>query len=173
MQDGRHGAFPQPPLPQMSRPESEKPDDDLAATVLFDAPGHLLRRAYQVAEDLYAQEVGEAGPTPRQHAVLLTVYQNRGLNQQDLGRLTGIDRSTMTEMVGRLVKRGWLSRRRTRHDQRAYALDITEVGRAVLIDSLDAVQRAQARILAPLPPTRRAEFIDCLRSLAGTGRKDG
>lgn len=173
MQGGRHGAFPQPSLPQMSRPESEKPDDDLAATVLFDTPGHLLRRAYQVAEDLYAQEVDETGPTPRQYAVMLTVYQNRGLNQQDLVRLTGIDRSTMAEMVGRLIKRGWLKRRRTRHDQRAYALGITEDGQAVLTNSLGAVRRAQERILAPLPPARRAEFIDCLRILAGTGRKDG
>ena len=96
-----------------SKKTSDFTDRELAGVVLFDTPGHLLRRAYQVAEDLYMQEVGDAGPTPRQFAVMLTIYQNEGLNQQDLVRLTGIDRSTMAEMVGRLIKRGWLTRRRT------------------------------------------------------------
>ncbi len=148
-------------------------DAELATVVLFDTPGHLLRRAYQVAEDLYMQEVGDAGPTPRQFAVMLTIYQNEGLNQQDLVRLTGIDRSTMAEMVGRLIKRGWLKRRRTKHDQRAYALSVAEEGQAALRACAAAVERAQERILAPLPPARRAEFVDSLQILAGTGRKDG
>lgn len=153
--------------------EPDATDEDLAKIVLFDTPGHLLRRAYQVGEDLYIQEVGDAGPTPRQFAVMLTIYQNEGLNQQDLVRLTGIDRSTMAEMVGRLIKRGWLKRRRTKHDQRAYALSVAADGRTALLRSAGAVERAQERILAPLPPARRAEFIDCLQILAGTGRKDG
>src|SRR5215470_10270237 len=80
---------------------------------LAQSPGHLLRRAQQYAFDIYAREVGVDGLTPRQFAVLVTVDQNEGLSQTDLVRLTGIDRSTLADMISRLLKRDLLARKRT------------------------------------------------------------
>lgn len=133
---------------------------------LKEVPGHLLRRAQQRAVEIYLEEVGAGGVRPRQFAVLLTVYQNPGLNQTDLGQLTGIDRSTVAEMVARLVGRGLLRRKRTPRDQRANSLLITETGIQVLCAALAGVNRAQERILAPLPPHVRDTFIHCLKQVA-------
>jgi len=154
------------------------PDDPLGSFVLLDAPGHLLRRCYQIAADFYTAEVGEDGPTPPQFSLMLTVFQNRGLSQVDLVRLTGIDRSTVAEMVARLLKRGLLQRSRTAADRRTNALAITESGEAMLRAALPAVQQAQIRTLQPVPPARRQELVDLLRLLAsvngpaGDGAKD-
>src|SRR5262249_36867199 len=97
--------------------------------VLAQSPGHLLRRAQQYAFDLYAKEVGPEELTPRQFTVLLTVDQNEGLSQTDLVRLTGIDRSTLADMISRLLKRDLLARKRTENDARANAVRITPAGR--------------------------------------------
>lgn len=133
---------------------------------LVDAPGHLLRRAQQYAFDIYAREVGGDGLTPRQFAVLLTVDQNEGLSQTDLVRLTGIDRSTLADMISRLIKRDLLVRRRTEMDARANAVRITAAGRRALKAALPGVRRAEAHVLDPLRSGRRRDFVNSLTTLA-------
>jgi DNA-binding MarR family transcriptional regulator len=46
--------------------------------------------------------------------------------------VTGIDRSTLTEIVCRLVQRKLLQRRRARKDARSYAINLTDETRRVL-----------------------------------------
>ena len=58
--------------------------------------------------------------TPRQLAVIITVAQNEGLSQTGILDATGIDRSTLADVVRRLTKKRLLQRRRTREDARAY-----------------------------------------------------
>jgi DNA-binding MarR family transcriptional regulator len=130
------------------------------------APGHLLRRAQQRAVDLFVQAVGETGLRPPQFAALLTIHQNPGLNQTQLVRRTGIDRSTVADMIDRLAARGLIERRRASADQRVNTLWITPAGTATLEACHEAVEAAQARIMAPVPPERRAAAIEALTLLA-------
>ena len=44
--------------------------------------------------------------TPRQFAVLITVAGDEGVSQTGIVDATGIDRSTVAEMVQRLAKKG-------------------------------------------------------------------
>ena len=129
-------------------------------------PGHLLRRAQQRAVELYWAAVGEDGLRPPQFAVLLTIYQNPGLNQTELVNLTGIDRSTVADMIGRLSKRGLIRRARTETDQRANRLWVTDEGTAALTRTANAAQTSQDDIMAPIPPAQRAQFLDLLKRLA-------
>ena len=148
--------------------------DELAQRVrrysLSDAPGHLLRRSQQRAVDLFVEEVGEDGPTPRQFAILLSVFQNRGVNQTDLVHATGIDRSTLAEILRRLVDRGQIARARTKKDQRANAVEVTSEGEAILFSAFEAMERAQARILEGFDPDERGRAMAVLAQLAGDGR---
>ncbi len=139
--------------------------DALSGFNLQDAPGHLLRRCQQLAVDLYTAEVGSNGLTPRQFALLLAIYQNSGISQVDLVRQTGIDRSTVAEMVARLIKRGLLVRQRTETDRRTNALAVTPDGEKQLRAAQPGVMRAQDRILEPLSPAKRTELVALLREL--------
>ena len=137
---------------------------------LSEAPGHLLRRCQQRAIDLFVEEVGEDGPTPRQFAILLSVFQNRGVSQTDLVHATGIDRSTLADILRRLADRGQVARARTEKDQRANAVEITAEGEAVLFSAFEAMERAQARILESVDPDDRTQAMAVLARLAGDGR---
>ncbi len=97
--------------------------------------------------------------TPRQYAVLLTVSQNEGLSQTQLVERTGIDRSTLADIVRRMLKKGLLTRRRTREDARAYAVRLTEEGWKSLLSASPVAQRVDERILAALPPAQRDRFL--------------
>lgn len=138
---------------------------------LGEAPGHLLRRCQQRAVEIFMEEIGPARLTPRQFALLLTLAQRPGLTQTELVEQTGIDRSTVGDMVDRLVRRGLVRRRRSGRDQRANTLAILPMGTAALRDALPAVERAQARIMAPLPPAMRSAFMAALQMMADDAPK--
>jgi DNA-binding MarR family transcriptional regulator len=130
------------------------------------SPGHLLRRAQQYAHDLYAGAVGASGPTPRQFEVLHVVSKNEGLSQTDLVRATGIDRSTLADMIARMLDRGLLSRSRTKEDARANAVSITASGKRMLNSAMPGVSRAESAALAVLPKAQQGAFMKSLAAYA-------
>jgi len=133
---------------------------------LKSSPGHLLRRAQQYAHDLYSKDVGANGPTPRQFEVLHVVSKNEGLSQTDLVRHTGIDRSTLADMIARMMKKGLLSRKRTREDARANAVSITASGKRMLKAAESKVNKSDKAVLAALPRTQQAAFTKALKAYA-------
>jgi DNA-binding MarR family transcriptional regulator len=103
--------------------------------------------------------------TPRQYAVLVTVAANEGLSQTGLVERTGIDRSTLADIVRRMLKKGLLQRRRTREDARAYAVKLTDEGVRAMKSAESCAKRADDRILAALPARQREQMLDELAML--------
>ena len=120
---------------------------------------HLLHRACQRAEDLFQAETTGLDITPRQFAVLEKISERQGLSQANLVEHTGIDRSTMADVVRRLVTKRFVHRRRTKSDARTYALAITPEGRAALALAKPMAGRVDRQLLAALPSNRVSEFL--------------
>lgn len=123
------------------------------------SPLHLLHRAGQCAGDIFQTEVADTELTPRQYAVLVTVSDHEGLSQTNLVDRTGIDRSTLADIVRRMMKKGLLQRRRTKEDARAYSVKLTDDGRRVLEAAKPSVQRVDEKVLAALPISQRDQFV--------------
>lgn len=136
------------------------------AFALQQSPGHLLRRAQQYADDLYKKEVGAKGPTARQFTVLHTIGEQEGLSQTDLVRKTGIDRSTLADMIARLTKQGLVARQRTKTDARANAVKLTAAGKKTVKATDAKVQKAEQEALSMLPKTQQATFMKNLKAYA-------
>lgn len=132
---------------------------------------HLLHRAGQCAAEIFQVELGSDDLTPRQYAILLTVSQNEGLNQTQLVEMTGIDRSTLADVVRRMLKKGLLQRRRTRDDARAYAVKLTDEGARVLKTHDPMARKVDERILSSLPAQQRDRFLQDLNSIVQTLNK--
>lgn len=130
------------------------------------SPSHLLHRVLQLALDIYAEESGTGGVTQRQFAVLAAVAENEGVTQTGLVRATGIDRSTLADMVARMITKGHLERQRSDLDARANTVSLTPAGAAVLEESRPKVAMADARILALLKPSKREGFLELLSDMA-------
>ena len=116
--------------------------DDLGRSAV-----HLLHRAGQCAEELFQAEIGDVDLTPRQLAVLNAVAENEGLSQTGIVERTGIDRSTVADIVRRLSKKGLLQRRRTKEDARAYAVKLTDEGEKLLRRVSPMAKKVDQRIL--------------------------
>jgi DNA-binding MarR family transcriptional regulator len=132
------------------------------------SPIHLLHRASQAVEEIFATEIKIERLTPRQLAVLTTVAENEGLSQTGIVDRTGVDRSTLADIVRRLQKKGLLQRRRTKEDARAYAVRLTEKGRQVLGKAEPLAKRVERRVFDALPANRRDGFLAALAAIVST-----
>ena len=133
---------------------------------LATSPSHLMHRALQLALDIYAEEAGADGLTQRQFAVLEAASMKAGLTQTDLVRATGIDRSTLADLVTRMTAKGLLERERSTLDARAKAVRVSQEGAVRLEAARPRVEAADKRIMALLPKGQREAFISQLAELA-------
>jgi MarR family transcriptional regulator, temperature-dependent positive regulator of motility len=137
------------------------------------SPSHLLHRALQLALDIYAEETGPDAVTQRQYAVLSAVAAHEGLTQTDLVRATGIDRSTLADLVARMIGKSLLARQRSIADARANTVSLTDGGRAALDEAKPRVAAADARILKLLPTRKRDAFLDVLKDMGRAAEQFG
>ncbi|MBP7701006.1 MAG: winged helix-turn-helix transcriptional regulator [Phenylobacterium sp.] len=149
--------------------KSKSQDKKKGLPALEKSPSHLLHRALQLALDIYADEQGEGGVTQRQYAVLAAVEAYEGLTQTDLVRTTGIDRSTLADMVARMIVKGLLERQRSTADARANAVSLTQAGRLALAEAKPKMAAADARLLRLLPSAKREALTTGLRDLIRAG----
>lgn len=129
---------------------------------------HQFHRASQLADELFVAELGDCKITPRQFVVLAAVRANVGANQTQIVQLTGIDRSTVADVIRRMVKLELLSRRRTKDDARAYSVRVTEHGEAVFRTAQEAAAKVDQALLARLMPEAGTELQQSLALLTGS-----
>lgn len=127
---------------------------------------HLLKRAVQYSVHLYMDEVGKSGLTHRQFTVLSAVDSNEGKSQTELVKITGIDRSTLADLVARLMAQGYLQRRRSKEDARTNAIRLTPVGKKMLKTAQSGAEEIDKQMLAMFAGSDRRVMVDCLGTLA-------
>jgi DNA-binding MarR family transcriptional regulator len=129
------------------------------------APGHLIRRAHQVAVAIFMEETGEFEVTPVQFAILNTLIDAPGEDQVTLARNVAFDAATFGSVIGRLEGRGWVRREPDAADRRRKLLWVTPAGEAAALRMKRAVAKAQKRILGPLALNERAQLLALLERL--------
>lgn len=129
------------------------------------APGFLFRQLDARATSLFLSTATDPEITTRQFGVLLTLYKASPMLQSDLGRAMRIDKSTLGEMLGRMLDRGLVERNAWPKDRRVSQLSITDAGRALFESHFEGARRAQEELLAPLDPQERAILLEFLMRL--------
>ena len=129
----------------------------------------LLHRATQVATERFAAAVGDSDLTARQLQILDTIEAHDGPSQTDIVNVTGIDRSTVADIVRRLSKRKLIERKRSKDDARAYIVKLTVTGREALASGGPALGATEQGLLAALPVRQRSELLAMLGKVIASG----
>jgi DNA-binding MarR family transcriptional regulator len=144
------------------RPASlDSTSPDAIAPVSF-----MLKRAAQLSADLFADQLGKTGLTQRQYTVLETVLANEGASQTDLVRTTGIDRSTLADLVNRLETQGYVRRERSPTDARVNFVFLTSLGRETAIKAKPVAAVVDMTLLNLVSPKLRKSFVASLEELS-------
>ena len=128
--------------------------------------GHLIRMLRERSVAAFVAVSGSDEVSVQQLKVLVALFQKgHPVFQTELGEASGIDRSTIGEMIYRMVQRGLVRRRIPKDNRRARELTITPAGEKVMRQLLPNLIEANELVLAPLDDAQRETFVRLLKKL--------
>jgi DNA-binding MarR family transcriptional regulator len=159
--DGLYGSMDKP-----------KPAHDVSSAIetarklsLEGAFGFLFRRLNSLSNTLFLKDSGQSELTAMQAGILLTIYQEETLSLRELARRMYVDRSTMQEVVNRLVARKLIARRVPESDRRTYELSLTAKGCETVLRHAYAMAGLQTRLLEGIDPEKAKLVKDVLHQI--------
>src|SRR5215213_4950753 len=132
---------------------------------VYAAPGYLFRRMQQIAVSIFVEECRAFDLTPVQYAALVSIHTHPGIDATRLSAVIAFDRSTLGNVIERLESKALIERKPGAGDKRVKLLYLTKAGEALLRSIMPSVDRAQARMLAPLKPADRRTLLALMKQL--------
>jgi MarR family transcriptional regulator, temperature-dependent positive regulator of motility len=135
----------------------------------------LIRRCLQHADAIYVRQKrnrgisrkGNGGVITRQQLLVLSAIEQYGCpTLTSLVRITGIDRSTLTEMIQRMAARGYVEGSSSPHQVRAKAVSVTDLGLKELRRARALSDEADQLLLAGLSAAGRRKLLKLLAMLS-------
>ena len=96
--------------------------------------GFLVARIHQLSGRIFARMLKEHGVeeiNPAQGRIMFVLWRQDGLPISDLARRTQLGKSTLTSMLDRLERAGWLKREPSSRDRREIIIRRTEKDKAL------------------------------------------
>ena len=76
----------------------------------------------------YTPFLEEIDLTYTQYIAMMVLWEHRSITIRDLGRLLFLDSGTLTPLLKKMEKSGWLTRSRQTEDERVVVISLTEKG---------------------------------------------
>lgn len=105
--------------------------------------------------------------SPSHHRVLRAIIHSSPLAMKDLAEQLGLTPPSVTALTRRLVQTGLVARRPHAEDSRVVLLELTEAGKDLHRELLEAQLRWAGEVLAALAPAEQQAFLDLLERAVG------
>jgi DNA-binding MarR family transcriptional regulator len=146
-----------------SAPSSNRTASGKGAPIeVYDEPGHLIRRAQQIAVSMFHSTMGH-GVTPIQYCVLRVLQSHPGIDQVTLARFCALDTSTAADLAVRLEERGLVRRMMPMKSKRFRLLHLTPEGTNLLKKLVPRSKLLARRLLEALNRDEQKVFMHLLR----------
>jgi DNA-binding MarR family transcriptional regulator len=129
---------------------------------VYDEPGHLIRRAQQIAVSMFHSTMGN-GVTPVQYCVLRVLQEHPGIDQVTLAKFCALDTSTAADLAVRLEERGLVHRMMPMKSKRFRVLHLTPEGTALLKKLVPRSGLLASRLLQALNREEQKVFMHLLK----------
>jgi DNA-binding MarR family transcriptional regulator len=130
--------------------------------------GSLVRRAQQRHVAVWLSEVSTE-ITSVQYAALEILQKTPGINQRQLGDELDVDRSTIADLVARMVRNDLIERSDDPVDKRSYVLFLTSEGKKNLATLRPRVEEVERILTARLTSRECLELRRLLLALLPLG----
>ena len=125
-----------------------------------------LRAAYLMMHRRANAVFSRFGLTADQFVLLTALAGGEGVTQKELARLTHSDPNTISEMLGRLERRGLIRRERHADDGRALSVSLTEDGWAAQRRAMEGVAPFCEALADLVPPDEGETLLGHLNRIA-------
>lgn len=140
---------------------------------IWDRPGYLVRRLHQIHVALFLGQVAGGRVTPIQYGLLSILVSRPNIDQFTIGAELGLDRANVADILKRLESRRLVTRVVDPANRRRKLCLVTAEGEEFVRRYQADMQQSQARLLAPLSPSERAQFMDLLGRLVEGNNERG
>ena len=93
--------------------------------------GTIIALIYRYSQSYFNEKLKKYGLGNGQYVFLLHLLDHEGINQETLAHMVKIDKTTAARAVAKLVEAGYVRRRISEKDRRAYVLRTTEKAQTV------------------------------------------
>jgi len=148
------------------KPEQRTPSSDLADSYRLEHQvGYWLRRAYQRHMAIFAGIMSDLDLTSMQFAALVKLHELKAVSQTELGRLTGMDRATISGVVARLKRRSLVLYKPDPLDKRSRIIALTPAGESLLHEAMERIGRVTEQTLEPIGAADRESLRSILQKM--------
>lgn len=132
--------------------------------------GYLLARAHLMFRARLMEQVQGYG-LHMGHVLILSILLKRPeadkspVTQTVLGKLTGIEKSSLVIFLDELEEKGWVKRTRHPSDRRAYVIKLTDTGTERFKVIAQQLQRSEEEMLSFMTKSQRGVFSEFLTEL--------
>ena len=107
----------------------------------------------------------ELGLAPGQELLLMQLWDRDGCSQSDLVDRLGLDPSTVTKMLQRLERDGWVCRSPSGDDRRVTIVGLTEAGRGLRCDVTRLWGELERETVRSLSDDERRDLLGLLAKM--------
>ena len=129
--------------------------------------GYWLRCLSNFVSHSFAERLAKQGVSVAQWVVLRTLYNADGMTLNEAAQLVGVDKSTLSRMIERLVLKGWASRSEG-PDRRSVDLRLTSAGRRLVPKLAKLADANDEAFFRTLSSRQRQEFLPIIKHLLTT-----
>lgn len=136
----------------------------LSPSRLEDHLGYWLRCLSNFVSHSFAERLERQGITVAQWVVLRALYGKEGLTLNEAAQLVGVDKSTLSRMVERLVQKEWVNRSEGA-DRRSLGLNLTASGKKMVLQAAKVADENDESFFHNLSSRQREEFLAVVKQL--------
>jgi DNA-binding MarR family transcriptional regulator len=126
--------------------------------------GYWLRCLSNFVSHGFAERLAKQDVSVAQWVVLRTLYDSNGVTLKEAARRVGVDKSTLSRMVERLVQKG-LANRSEGQDRRSVGLTLTPAGKMLVLQLARLADENDEAFFRTLSSRRREGLLTIIKQL--------
>ncbi len=144
---------------------SETETDSDARDVRQGSAGWRFKRLCASLDVDMGEELRRIGLNLNQFAVMMTLLEQEGMTQAEVGKIITMPGYSMTRTIDALEDKRFLERRADERSRRSHRLYLTDRGKAKAPELFNAVRQVNERLLGALGEEQRQQLIAILDRL--------
>ena len=146
-------------------PTTPHVDGDEDISEIRNIVGFHIRLAHGAVYRHFTESFNHLDLSQKQVSVLWLVDDHPDIAQTDLAKRMRMDRATTMAIVNRLQARGFLVRGKAKDDGRKQTLNLTDAGRAMLVDAKAAIRAHEDWLKSRFTDDEVAQFVGFLERI--------
>jgi len=142
------------------------PRSDETRRIRIGSCGWYLKMLGSWMDDRLTERLKPLGLSIIQFTIIMTLLEQEGLTQSEIGQRVTLPKYAMTRHIDRLESLNYVKRKRHEASRRAYRIMLTEEGRALAPGLFRVTQNVNEDFVSKLEEGQKTELLNILQSLS-------